>query len=271
MLNALRYFTWQDVLLGILDVAIVAYLFYQVFVLIRGTRAVQLLKGVGMLLALVPVTQWLRLYTVNWVLVQIRTMLLVALPIVFYQELRRGLEQLGQGSLLTRSLLSPEGVTTGEIIDHIVEAVSNMSSSRTGALIVIAREAGLKEYTEEAVPLEARVTSALIENIFSKNAPLHDGAVVIKGERLVAASCFLPSTEESVAIELGTRHRAAIGITQVSDALAVVVSEETGTISLASGGRLLRGLDPGTLKEKLLELLPSPQPAAGLFHRGSRK
>lgn len=231
----------------------------------------QLLKGVAILLALVPVTQWLRLYTVNWLLVQVRTMLLVALPIVFYQELRRGLEQLGQGSLLTRSLLNPEGVTTEAIVDHIVEAASNMSSSHTGALIVIAREAGLKEYTEDAVPVDSLVTSAILENIFSRNAPLHDGAVVIRGERLVAASCFLPSTEESVAIELGTRHRAAIGITQVTDAVAVVVSEETGTISLAAGGRLLRGLDAQTLKEKLLELLPSSQPVTQLFHRGSQR
>ncbi len=231
----------------------------------------QLLKGVAILLALVPVTQWLGLYTVNWLLVQVRTMLLVALPIVFYQELRRGLEQLGQGSLLTRSLLNPEGVTTEAIVDQIVEAASNMSSSRTGALIVVAREAGLKEYTEEAVPIDALVTSAILGNIFAKNAPLHDGAVVIRGERLVAASCFLPSTEESVAIELGTRHRAAIGITQITDAVAVVVSEETGTISLAAGGRLLRGLDAQTLKEKLLELLPSSQPMTQLFHRGSQR
>ena len=270
LLSVLGYLTWQDVLLALVDIAIVAYLFYEIFVLIRGTRAVQLLKGIAVLFILIPVTQWLRLYTINWLLVQVRMMLLVAIPVVFSSELRRALEHLGRGKIFTRSIFSG-GYTSERVIDEIVEAAGHLSSSRTGVLIVIERTSGLEEYMEEAVTLDSLVTSELVENIFYKNTPLHDGAVIVRGDRVAAAACYLPSTQEAVTVELGSRHRAALGITQVSDAVAVAVSEETGTISLAVGGRLLRGLDLRTLKEKLVELLPERQPLSQLFRRGSAK
>ncbi len=241
-------------LLAVVDIAIVAYLFYRMFVLIRGTRAVQLLKGIAVLLVLVSITDWLHLYTINFLLVQVRTMLVVALPIVFYTEIRRALEQLGRGSLFTRSALGATQ-TSEDVVREVVKAVAAMSPERVGALVVITREAGLREYTDDGIPVDAMVTSELLQNIFVKNTPLHDGAVVIRGERIAAAACFLPPPEEAVAVELGSRHRAALGITQISDAVSVVVSEETGTISLSVGGRLFRGLDPDTLKEKLTELL----------------
>lgn len=269
-MDQLRYFTWQDVILSVVDVAIVAYLFYRVFVLIRGTRAVQLLKGIAILFVLVSLTQWLRLYTVNWLLVQVRTMLLVALPIVFYPELRRALEQIGRGKIFTSSFFRAQNESAFKVVDEIVRASFDLAASKTGALIVVEQETGLEEYMEGAVRLDALVSAELLQNIFVPNTPLHDGAVIVRGDRIVAAACFLPSTQDPVTVELGSRHRAAIGVTQVSDAVAIVVSEETGTVSLAAGGRLIRGLDAKTLRDKLLELV-NPQPVMQLFHRGSQK
>jgi len=270
LLEQLRYFTWQDAILAAIDIAIVAYLFYQVFVFIRGTRAVQLLKGIAILLVLVSLTQWLRLYTVNWLLVQVRTMLIVALPIVFQQELRRALSQIGRGKLLSPNLFRVQSSSVPQVVEEIVEACFRLSSAKIGALVVIERETGLEEFIEDAIRLDAIVSQELLANIFVPNTPLHDGAVIIREDRILAAACFVPATEEPVTSELGARHRAAIGVSQVSDALAVVVSEETGTVSLAVGGRLIRGLDAKTLKDKLLELI-NPQPAMQLFRRGASK
>jgi diadenylate cyclase len=267
----LRYLTWQDKLLSLVDIVIVAYLFYRVFVLIRGTRAVQLMKGIAVLFILVTVTEVMRLFTLHWLLEKVRDSLWVALPIVFQPELRRALEQMGRGSLFGRSVLGGGIMTSERVVDEIVEATMAMSASRTGALIVVTREAGLQEYVEDAQPLDSLVTSALLQNIFVKNTPLHDGAVVIKGDRITAAACFLPSTEESVAAELGARHRAALGITQVSDAISIVVSEETGAVSLAVGGRLFRGLDRKTLKEKIMGLLETHLSIPNILNRGSTR
>ena len=251
-----------------MDIAVVAYLFYRAFVLIRGTRAVELLKGIAVLLILVSVTQWLRLYTIHWILSQIRTMLVIAIPVVFQPELRRALEQIGRGKIFTRGSLWAPASTSSKVISEVVEAVSALSSSKTGALVVIERESGLGEYIEESVKIDAVVSSELLQNIFVPGTPLHDGAVIIRGDRIVAAASFLPFTQERVSVELGSRHRAAIGITEVSDAVSVVVSEETGIISLASSGRLIRGLDRKTLKEKLEDLMVPEVPS--LFQKISR-
>ncbi len=269
MLSYLRYLSPQEIFLSVVDIAIVAYLFYRIFVLIRGTRAVQLMKGIAFLLALVAITQYMRLNTINWLLVKVRDMLIVAIPIVFQPELRRALEQMGRGGIFTGGPLGGAAVTSEKIVDEVVNAATALSATKTGAIIVITREAGLQEYVEVANRMDAIVTSELLQNIFVKNTPLHDGAVVIRGERIAAAACFLPSTDETVASELGSRHRAAIGITQVSDAIAVVVSEETGTISLAVGGRLFRGLDSRTLKEKIMGLLEARSSIPNILNRGS--
>ncbi len=266
LLEQLRFFTWQDILLAIVDIAVVAYFFYKIFTLIRGTRAVQLLKGVAFLFVLVSLTQWARLYTVNWILVQARTMLLVALPIVFQPELRRGLEQIGRGKFFTRSMFRYQEEDVEKTVEELVTACFRLSSEKTGGLVVIERDTGLEEYMEDAVRIDGLVTSKLLENIFVFGSPLHDGAVIIRGDRVAVAASFLPPTQDPVTVELGSRHRAALGITQVSDALAVVVSEETGTVSLASGGRLIRGLDAKTLKEKLLEAV-SPQTVTQISSR----
>jgi len=255
----------------LVDIAIVAYLFYQVFVLIRGTRAVQLLKGIAVLFVLLQVTSWLGLYTVNRMLDKVGAMLMVAIPVVFSAEVRRALEQLGRGTLFSRSLFIAPTVSLEQIVGEISDAVRNMSHSKTGALIVLQRDVGLDEHTEGAVSLDALVSSELLQNLFVKNTPLHDGATIINGERIISAACFLPSTEEAVSVELGARHRAALGITQVSDAVAVVVSEETGAVSLAVGGRLFRGIDIETLRKKLLELLPQEQPRTHFWNRGGAR
>lgn len=272
LLRFFRDFSLPEFIRIPLDIAIVAFLFYRVFVLIRGTRAVQLLEGIALLFVSISVTAWLGLDTMSYLLERLGEALAVALPVVFHQEIRRVLEQIGRGgSLFTRTLFSGSVFTSEKVIGEIVEAVGHMASTRTGALIVIERASGLEEYMDDAVSLDAVVTSELLENIFFKNSPLHDGAVIIRGDRVAAAACFLPSTQEAVTVELGSRHRAALGVTQVSDAIAIAASEETGTISLAVGGRLLRGLDLTTLKEKLVELLQARQSVPQLFNRGSGK
>ncbi len=270
LLEQVRFFTWHDMILAIVDIAVVAYFFYKIFTLIRGTRAVQLLKGVAFLFVLVSMTEWARLYTVNWLLVQARTMLLVALPIVFQPELRRGLEQIGRGRFFTRTMFRFQEEDVERTVDELVTATFHLSLEKTGGLIVLERDTGLEEYMEDALRIDGLVTSELLENIFVFGSPLHDGAVIIRGDRIAVAASFLPPTQDPVTVELGSRHRAALGITQVSDALAVVISEETGTVSLASGGRLIRGLDAKTLKEKLLETL-GPQKVAQLSGRGPDK
>jgi diadenylate cyclase len=270
-ISELRYLTTEDKLLAVVDIVIVAYLFYRVFVLIRGTRAVQIMNGIAVLFILVTVTEYMRLDTLNMLLLKVQDTLVIALPIVFQPELRRALEQMGTGSLFSKSVFGGGGLTTEDVVDEIVDAATALSASRAGALIVVTREAGLQEYVDEAQRLDAVVTSALLQSIFAKNTPLHDGAVIIKGDRVAAAASFLPSTDEVVAAELGTRHRAALGITQVSDAISVVVSEETGTVSLAVGGRLFRGLDGKTLKEKIMGLLETHKSKPNILNRGSSR
>ena len=248
---------WSGWLLSLVDIAIVAYGFYPLFQLIRGTRAVQLIKGIIIVLLAVPVSQWLHLKATHAILQDIQAMLIVAIPIVFQPELRRALEQLGQGRFLgeTPLLMPHEEVDMNHVIDEIARAAEHLSRSRTGALIVIERQTGLREYAATGVPLEAMVTAALLENIFVPNTPLHDGAAIIRGERVVAAGAFLPLTDSATpGSELGSRHRAALGLSEQSDAAIVVVSEETGTISLAVEGHLNRRLDDRSLRELLGQL-----------------
>lgn len=252
MLEHLRFLTLRDVLGAAVDIAIVAYVLYRFFMLIRGTRAIQLLKGIAILLLATTVSQFLRLYTVTWILNNARLMLAVAVPVVFQPELRRFLEQIGRGRFFAgRSPLFMGEVNTARMIEELVKAVGQMSRNRTGALIVLEREIGLKDFVETGIGIDGLVSSEFLVNIFVPNTPLHDGAVIIRGDRVQAAACFLPLTDSVVAPEVGSRHRAALGITEVSDSLAVVVSEETGTISLTNAGRIVRHIDLRTLTEML--------------------
>lgn len=252
MLEHLRFLTLRDVVGAAVDIAIVAYVLYRFFMLIRGTRAIQLLKGIAILLLATTVSQFLRLYTVTWILNNARLMLAVAVPVVFQPELRRFLEQIGRGKFFAgRSPLFMGEVNTARMIEELVKAVGQMSRNRTGALIVLEREIGLKDFVETGIGIDGLVSSEFLVNIFVPNTPLHDGAVIIRGDRVQAAACFLPLTDSVVAPEVGSRHRAALGITEVSDSLAVVVSEETGTISLTNAGRIVRHIDLRTLTEML--------------------
>lgn len=271
MLTFLSTMSWSRWVLSLVDIAIVAYGFYRLFALIRGTRAVQLIKGIIILLLAVPVSQWLGLNATHQILQDIQVMLTVALPIVFQPELRRALEQIGQGRFFSEPLTSHEDVDMARVIEEVARATEHLSRSRTGALIVLERQTGLNEYAATGIPIEAVVSAPLLENFFVPNTPLHDGACIIRRDRVVAAAAFLPLTDSArPGSELGSRHRAALGVTEQSDAVVVVVSEETGWVSVAVEGRLTRRLEDRALREMLLGLFhPRPHPGLKLWTRGA--
>ncbi|MEG6523342.1 diadenylate cyclase CdaA [Desulfotomaculum sp. 1211_IL3151] len=243
-------------LTSILDILLVTYVFYRFMRIIQGTRAVQLIKGLVVLLVATTVTSWFHLNTLNWLLQQVMTGLVVALPIVFQPELRRALESLGRGKFFARSMSTLKEADRSRMINEVVRAITVLTKNKMGALIIVERVTGLEEHIDSGVKLDGIVSGEFLVNIFIPNTPLHDGAAVIRGDRVVAAACFLPLSENpDISKELGTRHRAGIGISEVSDALAIIVSEETGTISLAIDGVLDRMLDESTLKQKLMDAL----------------
>lgn len=243
-------------LLTLLDIGIVSYILYRVVLAIRGTRAVHLVRGLAVLVALTALSRWLKLQTTYWLLEKVYLALAVAIPVVFQPELRRALEQVGRGRIFTPPLPFMERGELREVISVLVRAVGTLSRRRMGALIVLERETGLGDVAESGIKMDALLSPELLVNVFMPQTPLHDGAVLLRGNRVVAAGCFLPMAEPQEEMrDLGARHRAALGITEVSDALAVVVSEETGAISLAHGGKLLRNLDEESLRETLESLL----------------
>lgn len=247
----LPYLSYFD-LKTVIDVLIVSFVVYKVLMLIKGTRAIQLLKGLAVLVIVSTVSERFQLYTMSWLLEKAWTALFVALPVVFQPELRRALEQLGRGGFFGRSLLVNADEENRKMVREIARATEALSRRKVGALIVLMRETGLKEYIESGVRVDALITAELILNIFEPNTPLHDGAVIIHNGRVLAASCFLPLTENPfLSTEMGARHRSAIGITEHSDAVSLVVSEETGTISLVEDGRIARGLSGQDLEKRL--------------------
>lgn len=254
---------------NLLDIFIVAYIIYRVLGMIRETRAAQLLKGLIILLLFSVVVSILDLRMLNWLLDKLWIIFAITLPIVFQPELRRLLEQLGKGSFFKSSAGNLEALGYQTIIAEITAAVTVLSRDKTGALIIITRETGIAEYTENGIGMDALVSSGLLVNIFVPNTPLHDGAVIINDGRINKAACVLPLSRNSeLPGELGTRHRAGLGITEVSDAIAVIVSEETGKISMAIGGRLYRPLQPQHLQELLArELLQAEPEKTGLWRR----
>ncbi|MHB0886308.1 MAG: diadenylate cyclase CdaA [Bacillota bacterium] len=263
LLPQLKALTPLDLVTSIIDIALVAYVLYRLFMIIRGTRAVQLIKGVVALVIATTVSGWLHLYTVNWLMRQAQVALLVALPVVFQPELRRALEHIGRGRIFARSFMLLGEDELKKVIEQVTRAAELLAKSKTGALIVIEREVGLKDIAETGTTIDGVISAEFLVNIFVPKTPLHDGAVILRGDRIVAAGCFLPMTDrQDLERELGARHRSALGITEHSDALAVVVSEETGSISLASGGKLIRHLDLKTLAE-LLQANLIPRPMAG--------
>lgn len=249
-------------LISIVDILIVAFVIYKAMMIIKGTRAVQLIKGLIVLLlaSLASSDKVFGFTTVSWILDQLKTVLVVALPVVFQPELRRALERLGRGKFFARpvSMLNQEALE--KLIDQIVRAAKTLSENSIGALIILEREIGVNDYIETGTKLDGFVSAEILVNIFIPKSPLHDGAVIIRGDRIAAAGCFLPLSENpNLSKELGTRHRAALGLTEQSDSLGVVVSEETGVISVTEEGRLTRYLDENTLREILNKRLSAKQ------------
>ncbi|NLV77260.1 MAG: TIGR00159 family protein [Tissierellia bacterium] len=239
----------------IIDILIVALVFYKLFMLIRETRAEQLTKGIFALFVFTKLSEWLELYTINWLLKQVMTVGTLAILIVFQPELRRALEYIGRSRFFTKSFVEVKDENISQVVEEIVEAVASLSRQKIGALIVIERKTGLSEVIETGTKIDGKVSSDLLINIFIPNTPLHDGAVIIKEDMIKAAGCFLPLTDNmSLSKDLGTRHRAALGISEKSDGLAIVVSEETGAISIAENGSLARYLDTKTLRQILIDM-----------------
>lgn len=265
--------TWWDVIRAMVDIGFVAFILYRLFLLIKGTRAVPIITGIVIIFILKLVTGWLQLYTMNWLLSQFFLLGAVAVPIVFQPELRRALEQVGRGRLLPSHRRSPdhsnEDIVT--MVDQVVRAAEVLSRTKTGALVVLERETGLDDVAESGILLDSQVSWELLVNTFVPNTPLHDGATIIRGNRVVAAACWLPLAEASeLSKELGSRHRSGIGITEQADCITVIVSEETGTISIAEGGKIYRHLDEKTLRSRLLAAFEGRMKSGrGLFSRGT--
>jgi diadenylate cyclase len=246
--------TFKNSIKDIVDILIVSYIIYKVIIMVRGTRAVQLLQGIFLLVIIWALSTWLNLYTLRWLMNQIFTLGIVTVLIIFHPELRRALEQLGRGKLFARS--SQEEQDISHQISEVMKSVNYLAPRKIGALIVFERNTGLNDYIESGIKMESRISSELLSNVFVPNTPLHDGAVIIRRGQIMAAGCYLPLSENPfISKELGTRHRAAIGITEVCDAISIVVSEETGQITLAINGQIVRDIKEESLISKLFEEL----------------
>lgn len=242
--------------LSVVDLLLVMGIFFLLFSLVRGTQAVVLLRGMILLvIAIALLTAWLQLPAFSWLLRAALSPLLIAIPVIFAPEIRRALERLGRAGALLMPDLRPAQIRRR--IDAIVSATQRLADHRYGALIVIERERHLDEFAETGVELDAQLTAQLLMQIFYINTPLHDGATIVRDDRLLAAGCVLPlsasgTLSRSVERQMGLRHRAALGISEVSDAAAVVVSEETGAISVVLNGRMIRRVDHSRLRSILV-------------------
>ncbi|HZH62492.1 MAG TPA: diadenylate cyclase CdaA [Metabacillus sp.] len=248
--------------LGIaIDILLVWYVIYKLIMVVRGTKAVQLLKGITVIIVVRMLSQYLGLSTLQWLMDQALTWGFLAIIIIFQPELRRALEQLGRGRLFSRSGLP--GEEDPEItVEAIVKATDYMAKRRIGALMSIEKETGMSDYIETGISLNSRISSELLINLFIPNTPLHDGAVIIQKNQVAAAACYLPLSESPfISKELGTRHRAALGISEVTDSLTIIVSEETGNVSIARNSELHRDLTQDELREILQNEL-NTQPKA---------
>jgi diadenylate cyclase len=237
------------------DIIIVSFIFYHLLLLLRGTRAVQLLKGISVVVVLWLISRYFELRTLTWLIENLFSVGVIALIVIFQPELRRALEQIGRGGFFSqhRTLREEE---VSKLVGELSKAVSVLSMGNIGGLIVIERTTGLSEYIRTGVVLQADISSELIRTIFSTNTPLHDGAIIIQEQKIMAAGCFLPLTENTrISKTLGTRHRAAIGMTEVSDAIVIVLSEESGQISLAINGVLEQNLTEEAFMSRLFQLV----------------
>ena len=250
--------TWSDVV----EILILAFIIYHVMIWIKSTRAWSLMKGSAVLFALLILAYVFHMNTILWIAKNFFSLGIMAVIVVFQPELRRALEQLGENNLLTSIVpfdnsRKVEETLTDRTIGELVKACFEMGKARTGALIVLEQAVSLQEYERTGISIDSLVSSQLILNIFEKNTPLHAGAVIMSGNRIRSATCYLPLSDNmTLSKALGTRHRAAVGVSEVSDSLTIVVSEETGSVSVARGGRLLRNLNQEQLKKQLQALQP---------------
>lgn len=235
----------------VLDILVTTVVIYTFFTFIKGTRGIQLLKGILVLFVISLVSRYFGFQIFNFLLEKIQTAVLIAIPVIFQPELRRALEQIGRGKMLKELAGSKKFKAK---IDELVKAAVRLKEDKTGALIILKRKTGIDEIVDTGVKIDAKLSAELLATIFFPKSPLHDGAVILDHGKIEAANCLLPLTQKNISdYRLGTRHRAAIGITEDSDAVAVVVSEESGHISLAFDGQMQHNLDEFTLKEKLFE------------------
>ncbi len=263
-----QYISWDALNITKTDVAeiiILSFIIYQIMNWIKSTRAWNLLKGFSVVLVLLAVAAFFHMSTILWIAENFFSLGITAVIIVFQPELRRALEQLGEKNILTSivpfdsSRKEEEGMTD-RTVSELIRACFEMGKARTGALIVMELSVSLQEYDRTGISVDALVSSQLLLNIFEKNTPLHDGAVILAGNRIRSATCYLPLSDNmKLSKALGTRHRAAVGISEVSDSITIIVSEETGSVSLAKGGRLLRNLNQEQLKEQLQSLQAKPE------------
>lgn len=242
-------FTLIDYVTTILDIGIVAVLIYFAFAFVKGTKATRIIYGIIILSVVVVIGRLLNLQTLNWVLSHLTLLILVAIPVVFQPELRRALERLGRANIFGKS--KKESTK----IKDIIQAIDILKKNKIGALIVIQRKTGLLEIVESGTEMNANLSVALLLNIFFPNSPLHDGAVIVSGNKILAAGCMLPLTEGEYSMTFGTRHKAAIGVTENTDAIALVVSEERGEVSIAIDGQLEEKIGAEKLENKLEQLV----------------
>lgn len=265
----------MDYLSSIVDIFLVWFVIYKLIMIIRGTKAVQLLKGIFVIIIVRGLSEFFNLNTLSWMMEQAITWGFLAIIIIFQPELRRALEQLGRGSIFTRGKLEEEEEQK-QRVKEITAAVSYMAKRRIGALITLERETGLGDYIETGIPLNSELTTELLINIFIPNTPLHDGAVIIQNDQIAAAACYLPLSESPfISKELGTRHRAALGISEVTDALTIIVSEETGNVSVTRNGELNRDMSQEEferlLENELVVAIKTKQPSSPLWKRREKR
>ena len=248
----------------IVEILILTVIIYELLIWVKNTRAWTLLKGIVVVTAFALISYFFHLTTLTWLMSKTAGVLVTVVVIVFQPELRRALEQLGRKNIIfsifgTSAVIAEEDRRSRDKINsEIVKAVFEMSKVKTGALIVMEKKVILNEYERTGIPIDALISSQLLMNIFENNTPLHDGAVFIRNQRVVAATCYLPLSDNmELSKELGTRHRAGVGISEVSDSLTIIVSEETGAVSIAESGKLTRSVSPDDLKAKLAEITQS--------------
>lgn len=242
-------------IVDVLDIAVIAFIIYEGIQLIKETRAQQLLKGIILLLIIYIVSGWLGMVSLSWLMNKVFNYAIIAIAIIFQPEIRRALEHMGRSNFFRRDKNSLMHETMEYCIDEVCKSAQDMQDKKIGALIVFERQTPLGEIADTGTVIDAEPSEALISNVFYPKSPLHDGGMVIKNGRVFAAGCIFPLTATDIGQEMGTRHRAAVGLSENSDGVVVVVSEETGTISIALSGKIMRGYNGLTLRQKLNELL----------------